>query len=526
MEKLDGDVLAKIIGRGPLATERLIDLGTQIADALDAAHAERIVHRDLKPANVFVTRSGHVKLLDFGVALLLPRKTESHGAARLTSSTAGTIPYMSPEQAQAEELDHRSDLFSLGVVLYEMATGHRPFVATTGPDTLTAIATCTPVAPRVINPRVPGELERIIVKALEKRPALRYQTASDLKADLQRLKRDLEANPSQALPFPPARASRAPGLRWWAGGAAAILVLAGTGWLFAIAMIRSSIGLPDGPLAPPQVPAARLVPAPAVIIGQGGPATSTRSGTARNERLPSAPAVDELAVARKQIDLRLYDQAIVTLRRSAYSGEGRPAVEALFLTASIHETRGDVADAMSTYIEIATRFPADTRAPEALLKLAQATLTSRRAYNQHDALRTLDTLVDKYPNSVWAPRALLVRAEIETKEGGFQRDEASGGSLPVAAVTYRRIWERYTASDSALTALQRLAAIYVDTKRFDSAAALLEQLAARDDDGRFDAWFAVAQIYDKRLKDPQRARAAYARVPPSSPHYAEALKKQ
>ena len=143
MELLEGDVLAKLIGRGPLGTARVIDVGTQIADALDAAHAERIVHRDLKPANVFVTRGGHVKLLDFGVALLLPRKPHAYSGGRLTTSTAGTIPYMSPEQAQAEELDHRSDLFSLGVVLYEMATGHRPFVAATGPDTLTAITTCT-----------------------------------------------------------------------------------------------------------------------------------------------------------------------------------------------------------------------------------------------------------------------------------------------------------------------------------------------------------------------------------------------
>jgi len=121
---------------------------------------------------------------------------------------------------------------------------------------------------------------------------------------------------------------------------------------------------------------------------------------------------------------------------------------------------------------------------------------------------------------------LLMRAEIETREGGFQRDETAGGSVPVAAVTYRRICERYAASDSAPTAMQRLAAIYVDSKRFDSAAAVLEQLAARDTDGRFDAWFAVAEIYDRRLKDPQRARAAYTRVPPSSPHYADAQKRK
>jgi serine/threonine protein kinase/TolA-binding protein len=525
MEMLDGDVLARIIGRGPLATAQLIDLGTQIAEALDAAHAERIVHRDLKPANVFVTRSGHVKLLDFGVALLLPKRPASHETGRLTSSTAGTIPYMSPEQAQAEELDHRSDLFSLGVVLYEMATGRRPFVAPTGPGTLAAIATCMPVAPRVINPRIPAELERIIAKALEKKPALRYQSASDLRADLQRLARDLDANPGLALPFQPPRVSPAPGLRWWAA-AAAILVLAAAGWLYVATTTRSSINLPNGPASPPLGPVARLAPAAPVIIPRGAPAATVHREKDRNERPPSAPAVDELAVAGKQIDLRLYDQAIVTLRRVADSEKGRQAVEALFLTASIHETRNDIADAMSTYVEIAARFPGDTRAPEALLKLAQATLKSRRAHNERDVVRTLDTLVDKYPDSVWAPRALLMRAEIETREGGFQRDEAFGGSVPVAAVTYRWICERYAESDSAPTALQRLAAIYVDARRYDSAAALLERLAARDDDGRFDAWFAVAEIYDKRLKDRQRARAAYARVPPSSPHYAEAQKKK
>ena len=257
MELLEGDVLAKLIGRGQVGTARVIDVGTQIADALDAAHAERIVHRDLKPANVFVTRGGHVKLLDFGVALLLPRKPHAYSGGRLTTSTAGTIPYMSPEQAQAEELDHRSDLFSLGVVLYEMATGHRPFVAATGPDTLTAITTCTPVAPRAINARIPDELERIIVKALEKKAALRYQTASDLKADLQRLKRDLEANPAHALPPQPPRTLRAPGLRWWAGGAVAVLALGGAGWLFVTAN-AIVIALPVALAPPPQIPPARF----------------------------------------------------------------------------------------------------------------------------------------------------------------------------------------------------------------------------------------------------------------------------
>jgi len=184
MEMLEGQVLSQEIAGRPLKIDRLINLGTQMAEALEAAHAERIVHRDLKPTNVFVTRSGRIKLLDFGVALLLPRRSEpSTTAARSLSSTGGTIPYMSPEQARIEDLDHRTDLFSLGTVLYEMASGHRPFAGATAEDVLSAIVNQAPMAPCAINPAVPPELERIITKALEKNPALRYQTASDVRAD-------------------------------------------------------------------------------------------------------------------------------------------------------------------------------------------------------------------------------------------------------------------------------------------------------------------------------------------------------
>ena len=150
MEMLDGQVLSKALGDRPLPTDRLIDLGTQIADALDAAHAEGIVHRDVKPANIFLTRSGRIKLLDFGVAVMLPRRVDPT-IARSLFSTGGTIPYMSPEQARVEDLDHRTDLFSLGIVLYEMATARRPFIGTTASDLIAAIVNSVPFQMRQIQ---------------------------------------------------------------------------------------------------------------------------------------------------------------------------------------------------------------------------------------------------------------------------------------------------------------------------------------------------------------------------------------
>ena len=138
MERLDGDVLSRAIGGRPLPLAQIIDLGTQIADALDAAHAEGIVHRDVKPENILLTHTGRIKLLDFGVAVILPRRVDPTTARSLLSS-AGTIPYMSPEQARVEAVDHRSDLFSLGIILYEMTTGRRPFGGSTAADVLSEI---------------------------------------------------------------------------------------------------------------------------------------------------------------------------------------------------------------------------------------------------------------------------------------------------------------------------------------------------------------------------------------------------
>ena len=232
MELLEGQNLDQKLMSGAMAVGPLLDIAIQLADALDAAHAKGIIHRDIKPANIFLTPRGQVKVLDFGLAKLTRPDlqmstigaTQDSPSPHLTSpgATVGTIAYMSPEQARGEELDTRSDLFSLGTVIYQMATGRLPFAGATSAVVFHAILELDPVSPLQLNATLPSKLQEIIEKLLEKDRDLRYQSAADLRGDLKRLKRDVESGRKGAAPSPSASVQVAAGSAASASSPAAV----------------------------------------------------------------------------------------------------------------------------------------------------------------------------------------------------------------------------------------------------------------------------------------------------------------
>ncbi|OLD17091.1 MAG: hypothetical protein DMG84_02500 [Acidobacteria bacterium] len=255
MERLEGKTLMHYLAGRAVTKIQIIELAVQIADALDAAHAKGIIHRDIKPANIFVTTRGDVKVLDFGLAKLLPQATKPAGVEDGQTSSAptvdsnltdagiavGTVAYMSPEQVRGDELDSRTDLFSFGAVLYEMGTQRQAFSGQTSAVVSEAILNRQPVAVSFMNPELPTRFQEIIDKALEKDPELRYQSAGELRSDLKRLKRDLESTESRLRTLP---ASRAGPRNWWSSQKVVIAAVLISGLAVVLALRWRSAPLP------------------------------------------------------------------------------------------------------------------------------------------------------------------------------------------------------------------------------------------------------------------------------------------
>jgi serine/threonine protein kinase/TolA-binding protein len=622
MELLDGDPLDRRLSGRPLELRNMLDISTQVADALDAAHAEGILHRDVKPANIFLTRRGQVKMLDFGLAKLSPEyrrrsnavdaRNETRVAEHFTSkvgTTVGTIAYMSPEQARGDDVDPRTDLFSFGVCLYEMATGKQSFPGHTTAVVFDGILNRDPIPPSTINAMLPSELDRIISKALEKDRSLRYQTAADIGADLKRLRRDSGSKQglstqSAVVPAPapstrvmsPGGASAgsrdpAPGTQipndpstviraaartpWFWGAGVAVLAIASVAAGVGAFLARGGRSTPTEPtqtaapppatqpsaaerVAPPTsvppnaapaapssaaaAPAASSAPPPEKGTGGAIPKQTTANGSAiAGTRAPSKPATSgeptpvsrdseaaqRLEVAKAKLANHLNDQALTDLRQIIVDyPNSAPAAEAAFLAADVHEKDGRMDHALAAFVEFETRFSRDKRAAESKLRRAQILARREEPAELLRARQLMSEVAREYAGTPQAALALNLRLRIETERKNIREiDPVLNVEVPAAMVTLRQFIEQFPNTPQSMAYRSRLVAMLSDLDRHEEAASTLEDLANRAGAGAPDLWFRLGDIYERRLKNPEKARVAYAKVPQSSSRYNEAQRR-
>jgi TolA-binding protein len=622
MELLDGESLEARLSGGSLDLRTILDFGTQIADGLDAAHSEGILHRDIKPANIYITKRGQVKVLDFGLAKLAPAQNANRRLSRsvqpterfssMVGTTVGTVSYMSPEQARGEDVDPRTDLFSFGVVLYEMATGQQSFSGATTAVVFDGILNRDPVAPSTINENIPTELDHIISKALEKDRTLRYQSAADMRADLQRLKRDsgsrrmtaasgafaaaaasgahpaATAASASSVVMPPPVVETAPApapvvserqsISPMLVAGVAILVVGAAALVGVTRYMSADDASPVATVAPepapeavppvldasptmsPSDPAATAAavassapgtPAPVATAPRPDAAATAKpaAGNATTKPAPppvpapapvvapvdpeveraakaAAAAAERMEIARAKIANNLLEPALGDLRQIIAEFPGSAAAaEAAYLTADVFEKQGRMDDAMAAHIEFSRRYPSNPRMPASQLRLAELTQRSKRPDRETATRDILASIIRTYPRTSQAFQALQMKVRIDSDRRQRELDPVLNIQVPAVVPTLRELTEQFPNTPGTQAAYLRLADAYQDLRQYERAAQALADMATNFPANAGEGWFRAGEIYEARLKDLNRAREAFAKVPEGSPRYRDAQRK-
>jgi serine/threonine protein kinase len=460
MELVEGTGLNALIDHKPLPIQQVVALGIEIADALDAAHGRGILHRDIKPSNIVVTPRGRAKLLDFGLAKDL-RGTggKDLGPDAVTQFTttpglvAGTIGYMSPEQARGLELDARSDIFSFGTVMYEMATGQPSFGGSSIGVVFDTLLNHEPTPATMLNPAVPAALEKVIAKALEKDRELRYQTAADLRADLQRLTRGLQTGTSSARVavsglLPGAPVPRRPNALRIALVAAAVIALAVTTYgMFvrepAPVVLKVAPPPPSSVQAPPVTTSNELAGSPPLPPQQiastpSASATQAQPVSLQKPHPPAAspvvptsplPAPNELEAIRTKLRSGDAEGALADLQPIMTRQPGPAPIEAFALLLEVHARRSDLQSILATIKKLTLAHPSDPGAAALLLQVAH-TQVVRQGVGQQGRLRfarqLTALLLMQYPDTPAATAARALQEQLDSRLTSLPQRSPSG----------------------------------------------------------------------------------------------------